>query len=317
MDILIKNSVDQLLNRLEINIDENVQSLEKKLTTLRLGMIGENRLAKVFEYYQFPFSNQILYGVSLEAGGKFQTDCLILTTNVIFLLESKNIGGKLSFEKNPERLVSEKDNGQIAVYESPEVQVERNMIQLKWWLEERGLQIPVVGAFVFTSAVHPTIVKGPERIQALFPKTIFVYINRQWEYFREKTNYLSSTELKKLSELIRVESVKKRFKQYPLKKSLHLENINIKKGVRCENCGQVGMKWHHGNWICISCNHKDRDAHIAAIQEWFLFYKETITNRECQEYLLINDRHLIKRLLKHENILEFGNTKGAYYKWNW
>ena len=314
-EIITKVNVEILLNRLEISDTEKVQILERKLATLKSGIIGEERLIKIIEHDQYPFPKQILRTVSLDAGGKFQTDCLILTPNVIFLFESKNISGKLSFEKNPERLVSEKETGQVAVYESPEVQVERNVTLLRWWLEERGLRMPVVGAFVLTSASHPIILNGPHRIPALFPKTIFSFINSNWHRYREKTKYLSLTELERLSVLILDESVKNRYKQFPLRESLQLGNLI--NGVRCNRCSRIGMKRHYGCWECPSCGNKDKESHIFSLQEWFLFNKDTITNKECRDYLMIDDRHRAKRFLKHEKILEFGNHKGTYYKWNW
>lgn len=319
MNILENLNIDVLLKRLEFSNDEELRFLEKKLTNMRTGQIGEERLAKVFENYQFPFCYQVLNGVSLnvEAGGKFQTDCLVITTNLIFLLESKNISGKLYFEKNPERLVRERENGQIDIYESPEVQVERNVILFKRWLDERNINIPVIGSAVFTSAVHPIIVKEPQRIPALFPKSVFVFIQKIWNEYQNRTKYLSIEGIERLSEQIRTESIKNRYNQFPVKLVWSNENkIRLINGVRCLKCGKIGMIRNYGYWVC-SCGHKDKIAHIPTLQEWFMLNKETITNKECRDYLLIEDRHLIKRLLKNENILEFGNTKGTYYKWNW
>lgn len=317
MNILANINVDVLLKRLEFSNNEELRFIEKKLTNMKSGQIGENRLAKIFEHYQFPFPCQVLRGISLDSRGKFQTDCLVITSNLIILLESKNISGKLYFEKNPERLVRERDDGQTDIYESPEVQVERNVILFQRWLHDRNIKITVIGSAVFTSAVHPIIVKEPQRIPILFPKSVFVYIQRMWNEHKNRTQYLSNSDLEKLSSHIRAESVKNQYVQFPLMKKWKIDkNVKLVQGVRCVKCGVIGMIRHYGYWAC-SCGHNEKDAHIPTLQEWFIFNKDTITNKECRDYLKINDRHLIKRLLKHKNILEFGNTKGTFYKWNW
>lgn len=316
LEILTKLNVDVLINRLEISNVETKQFFEEKLFKMKSGIVGEDRLNKIFNHYQFPFPYQVLKGVSLDSGGKFQTDCLILTPNLIILLESKNISGKLYFESNPERLVREKENGLIDVYESPEVQVERNVTHLKMWLEEHGLKIPVVGAFILTSAKHPIVVKEPLRIQALFPKSVFSYVHQQWNQYRNRKQFLSIDGMEKLREMIELESVKNRYEQFPLRKRWSFENVKLVQGVRCCRCNKIGMTWISRSWEC-KCGYKDKDAHIPTLQEWFIFNKNTITNKECREYLMIDSRHVIKRLLKHKCILEIGNTKGTNYKWNW
>ncbi len=112
------------------------------------------------------------------------------------------------------------------------------------------------------------------------------------------------------------ESNKNQYSQFPITKSMNSGHIRLIKGVRCNLCGKIGMLRSYGHWEC-SCGNKEKYAHIPTLQGWFIFNKDTITNRECRDYLMINDRHLAKRLLKHPNIIEFGHNKGTFYKWKW
>ncbi|SOC35141.1 nuclease-related domain-containing protein [Ureibacillus acetophenoni] len=291
--------------------------IEANLSKLKSGIIGEQRLFRMLESYRNHFPYKVVKDVSLDAGGKFQIDCMILTPKLIFILESKNIGGKLYFEKNPERLVRVKENGETSVLESPEIQVERNVALFNWWLEQQGLKIPVVGAFVFTSSTPPLILKGPERVTSLFPKSIFYYLHQKWNEYNDREQCLSKGDIDKLSKIIQIECKKNRFEQYPLRKSWNLDTVQIVNGVRCLKCSRIGMARLYGKWQCPACNHSDKDSHIPTLQEWFIFNKDQITNAECRDYLMITDRHLAKRLLKHENLLEFFSYKSTYYKWKW
>ena len=68
------------------------------------------------------------------------------------VLESKNIGGELSFKQNPSQLERENEEGKVDVFESPEVQIERNIFLLDEWLKQHGVTIPVFGVIVLTNS---------------------------------------------------------------------------------------------------------------------------------------------------------------------
>lgn len=58
-------------------VDEVSAHCTEQIHRLRAGVIGEERLRQVFEKYTLPFFSEVLFDVNLEAGGKFQADCII------------------------------------------------------------------------------------------------------------------------------------------------------------------------------------------------------------------------------------------------
>lgn len=100
------------------------------------------------------------------------------------MLECKNIVGELSFENDPPCLIRKLEDGRVDVFESPEVQVDRNMYLLKEWLNQRGIHIPIIGLIVFSS-MKSKVVKPPDHTSVIYASSIPVFlrnIKKQKEY---------------------------------------------------------------------------------------------------------------------------------------
>ena len=85
------------------------------------------KAAGVFDRYRFPFNYRVLHDVSLTSNGNFQIDTVFISPYNIVILECKNIVGELHFETEPLCLTRSLESGKKDTYESPEVQVDRNM----------------------------------------------------------------------------------------------------------------------------------------------------------------------------------------------
>ncbi|MET0786790.1 MAG: NERD domain-containing protein, partial [Paenisporosarcina sp.] len=83
-------------------------------------------------------------------------------------------------------------------------------------------------------------------------------------------------------------------------------------GVQCPICLEFGLIKHHHNWIC-SQNHKTREAHLIAMDDYFYIFGMNITNKECRRFLHIECKHIAKRLLKQMNLEEKGKNKNRVY----
>lgn len=55
-------------------------------------------------------------------------------------------------------------------------------------------------------------------------------------------------------------------------------------------------------------------AHYKAISTYFSLCKETITNKECRDFLLLNNRNEAKRILSNSGLLKCGKSSATYYK---
>ncbi|MCM3358222.1 hypothetical protein M3627_09375 [Psychrobacillus sp. MER TA 171] len=50
-----------------------------------------------------------------------------------------------------------------------------------------------------------------------------------------------------------------------------------------------------------------------ALEDWFYLYKETISNKECMEFLKLKDKHAASYLLRNSRLYPINNTKSRYY----
>ncbi|MEC1180797.1 nuclease-related domain-containing protein [Metasolibacillus meyeri] len=295
---------------LNLFIVDNLEFVEMKWRAIQAGHAGEARLRRLFDNYRL--AKDILFDISLQAVGKFQIDCLIVTERFLFILESKNITGELSFEENPARLVRVRD-GITSTFESPEVQLERNMYLLKQWLMQHGIEIPIIGAVVWTASGYPLIVKSPKRLPLLFLSMVPTFYAQQQARFPK---ILTKDDCERLVALLQAESERYKFVRYPLFPRWQVKVHEVKSGVRCV-CGSFAMRYKRASWYCSRCGHQDKQAHIATLKEWFMFVKETISNRETCELLRVKDRHIAKRLLQSANLVAVGTKRATVYKWRW
>ena len=106
-------------------------------------------LDAVFDKYKFSFEHRTFNGLNLESTGKFQIDTLFLSRQGAFILEVKNIAGRISFPEQWNQVVRLLDDGRSDAFECPSVQLERNCYLFSDWLSARNISIPVEGAVVF------------------------------------------------------------------------------------------------------------------------------------------------------------------------
>lgn len=301
----------QLLNRRLHESHEMKELIHSKMHMALAGIHGEVRVDGVFSKYSFPFEYVVLHDVSLESYGKFQIDTVFFTQYFAVVLESKNIGGKLSFKQNPSQLERVNEEGKVDVFESPEVQIERNIFLLDEWLKQHGVTIPVFGVIVLTNS-KVRVIEPPTKYNAILHQTIPIYLRN----IPRERRYISRKELHKLSTEI-LKSHKTYF-PYPMCNRWGINPNDLQTGVCCEKCEMFGMVKRKNGWNCIRCGHVDRLVHEKAIREWFVLIGDTINNRQCRKFLHINSHHVASRLLQSMDLIRTGTSQSKIeYKWKW
>ncbi|WP_277586147.1 nuclease-related domain-containing protein [Psychrobacillus antarcticus] len=301
----------QLLDLRLPEAHEMKELIRSKMNMAKAGISGEVRVDRVFNKYSFPFEYVVLHDVSLELYGKFQMDTLFLTPYFAVILESKNIGGKLSFKENPSLLERANEEGKVDVFESPEVQIERNTYLLDEWLKQKGVTIPIYGVIVLTNS-KVRVIEPPTKYNAILHQTIPVYLRN---IPREK-QCISSKDMNALSKEIITNN--KPYFPYPMCSRWGIHPNDLYTGVLCEKCETFGMGKRKNGWNCMRCGHVDRLAHEKAIREWFVLVGETINNRQCRKFLHINSHHVASRLLQSMDLIRTGTSQSNIeYKWKW
>lgn len=66
-------------------------------------------------------------------------------------------------------------------------------------------------------------------------------------------------------------------------------------------------------WYCPNCKVNNNIAHQKALREWFLLFKRSITNKECREFLQIDDIYTTNRILQSMNLRSEGTFRNRSY----
>ncbi|WP_274855149.1 nuclease-related domain-containing protein [Bacillus methanolicus] len=175
-----------------------------------------------------------------------EIDTLFLTPSFAVVFEVKNIAGSLKFIETPPQLIRTSADGQIDGFDSPAAQVERNVELLEEWIHIRGIHLPVYGVVVF--AYPKQIVElAPVKTKVLFPKLIPSYIKSLYDkpskLKKDSFNWLSTE----------IMSSHRNYIPPPICETYHIPRSDIRTGVACEFCGNLGMIKVLRNWRCSSC----------------------------------------------------------------
>jgi hypothetical protein len=269
------------------------------------GIGGEERVAEVFRRSSFSFPHHVFHDLSPTSDERFQNDNFVLTPWYGNVLEVKNIGGILEFRDNPPQLIRTREGGQQDGFESPVVQLERNVRLLQDWFHVRNIQLPIYGAVVLAYPKQIVAVP-PSKTRLLFPNLIPPYIRsipQQAQKLDVDTfNWLSTELLNSHHPFI----------PKPISESYSIPIGDFRPGVRCSPCGRIGMVKEVRTWRCPWCGAVDHLAHQGTLLEWFLVCKRTITNRECRWFLGV-DIQTAKRILTGMHWESRGTFKDRVY----
>jgi len=140
--------LEALKRRLSPNLAKKID-IDEKIRIAVAGINGEKVLEAIFKKYKLTFDHVIYHGMNLESTGKFQIDNLFLSRQGIFILEVKNIKGRIRFSEETNQMIRTLDTGQVDAFECPSIQLERNRYLLEDWFHSRHLSIPIHTAVVF------------------------------------------------------------------------------------------------------------------------------------------------------------------------
>jgi rubredoxin len=281
--------------------------LAAKQASVEAGIGGEERVAEIFRRHSFSFANHLFHDLSPSSDEKFQMDTVALTPWFGVVLEVKNIGGVLEFKDNPPQLIRTREDGHKDGFESPVVQLERNQDLLGTFLQGRNIRLPIYGAVVLAYPKQIVAVP-PAKTKLLFPNLLPTYIRslpQQGKKLDHETfNWLSA-------ELLHSHQP---FVPKPISEAYKIPYKDFKPGVRCGVCGRIGMVKLPRTWYCPFCEATDHLAHERNLREWFLIFKRTITNRECREFLGVDDIDTAKRILQSMDLTPEGKNRYRLYR---
>ena len=281
-----------------------ISHLENRTQSIEAGNSGEAYVDNFLKQVTFPKNYSILKDlhISLKDDHYLQIDSLILTQKYIAILEIKNIKGTLYFQKNPEQLLRVID-GETTSFKCPEQQIKRHAKSLGILLEQQGISLPIKPFIVF--AYSKTIVaQAPREIKAVMGCDIAMHI----EELHALPDKISSAKLRALVKFLQEHNTP--FIPRPLSTMYGLDIASVRKGLLCPKCLRIVDVIGGG---CPVCGTKKKLMLQQGLEDWFYLCKDTITNRECMEFLGLKDKHAAYYLLKNSGLHFEGKNRGRHY----
>jgi hypothetical protein len=256
-------------------------------------------------------SYTLLKDVTLRASGqRFQMDNLILTPNRIYIIEVKNFSKAIHFDTDLNQFSSGAPN-QITGYNHPITQVKAQQLKLKNWLFEHNQQIIPIHYFVAIAEPN-TLINVTGDAEAI-SNTVLHGEQIPWKImeYEEQHNTNQPIPHQKIGHSI-LNNIEE-FDMDVLKKH-EIRGEELLPGVRCVQCEQLMMKRVHQTWVCSSCQNQDKTAGLHSLYDYFLLVKPWITNKELKQFLGINSRHTVKRILKEHPDLDYSPKTKRWFK---
>lgn len=292
-----------LLSRLNPNRPQ-IPSIEEKLGTHQSGYHGETSIQFHLQYLSEP--HLILYNLRLYDGvAHFQIDILILFPTYALILEVKNRSGHLVFDRQSRQMVQEKDG--IRVGDGcPVEQAERQARLLKKWMNEHtSVNLPVFHLVVLSNSkcTFECTVPEPKVIRASSLYDTIQTIKPGGKALSKKQLFQLAYSLKDAHEEL-VPNVMKQFR---------LQRSDLVDGVGCPECDSYYMVRQGFRWYCRRCKHYSKDAHERALTEYSYLVSPFITVKEAMQFLRIESRHVVRRLLLKCAVSTSGKGKNMKY----
>ncbi len=288
---------------------EKVQEVKTKIKILKSGYNGE----KIINYQlgQIPHHKyHIFHDLRLPIGKAFfQIDALLLSPNILMNLEGKNHSGKITIEKN--QMIQEAFDTRER-FENPVSQANRHSLLLKYCMEINNVPKIFIDNLVVFSRPSSEIIISPgykEAENKVCKSHDLIKKIEEIEGYNKKV-WMNEQDILKLSDLLLKKHTPKRV---DILKLFQILESDIITGVQCPLCLIAPMIYNRHKWVCPSCQCISKDAHIGAINDYFLINKPWFTNSEIRHFLNLPSPRAIAYLLSFLNLTRIGHTSDSVY----
>lgn len=273
---------------------------------------------KALEFYLdqlSPKKYSIFHDIRLSDGKYyFQIDILILCSAFGLVLQAKNRGGEITFEKDFNQTTI-KRNGKKLRIKNPVLQARQQALKLKKWFKDHNCpEMPILYLFV-NSKEETVIITDPsnEHLNRYIcnSESLLEKINQIANYY--KTDNFSTKDLRKMKRLLLTNHVPD---DPDILKQFNLTPNDLITGVRCPKCKFLPMNYQYGNWHCTNCKRKSKMDHVPAVNDYFLLIKPTITNAELRHFLHVDSRKAAHKILTSMKLPYTGERKSRIYHKN-
>lgn len=254
----------------------------------------------------------IFQGLRLKTGEThFQMDSLLLSPSFAMIIESKNMAGTLTFNSQFNQM-DRSLNDKTDTFDDPLLQAKRHRILLLKWLMHHHYSIIPIEFLVFSSNPS-TALRNPSNDPEIYhrvcpPGRLIFKIEEFLAKYQKEV--LTIKEVKKLSKLL-LKSDQPPESHLPRFQIIPSEYLT---GVQCPSCNRYAMERYSGTWNCHHCGATSKDAHIQALEDYFLLINPTINNQQFRSFVHLPSQKLASKLLANSNLTPMGKTKNRTYR---
>ncbi|UAK16581.1 nuclease-related domain-containing protein [Sporolactobacillus terrae] len=281
--------------------------IEHDAAKLYAGWRGEQNLAYFLDGISDP-TIRIFYDLHLK---QCQIDVLLITPTFLSVVEVKNYSGTLYFPNDFGQMIRT-IGGRREGFANPILQAKRHRMHVQEWLTEHHFpNIPIENNVVIA---HPSTIV--DRADQMVKEHVFhaekmpLKLQHMIKKYQDSPNY--SRFLPQIEEVLLSDPSD----TFPnVLQKFNIPSADLQRGVLCEACHHFSMQRIFANWQCIRCGHRSKNAHQSMILHYFLLFGTTMTNKQCRDFLKIDNTKLTidllnKMGLKREGI---GRGRGQYY----
>lgn len=292
----------RLMHRLP-HSHKSCPDVEKTHYMIKAGHGGEIEVDRLLKQMRW---KECLFISDLQLSEAYcQMDTIVLTPYFALILEVKNYSGTLIFDEESMHMRQITKQGQEIGYRSPVTQVWNAREELLVLFEEMGVSLPVYAAIVLP---YPTTLV--ENIPKTFPVIYGHSLNRFIFTLPRNGQPLPNEELLRIGELLIKQHSPFSEKNYPQTFKYH--SSELKKGILCRQCGAIGSRHSARTYHCSICQVKISDGPRHALDDWFALVSPTITNRQCQDFLLLHNKNAARHVLLRAELKRV-RKKGQFY----
>lgn len=253
----------------------------------------------------------IIQDVSLSIYGQmFQMDNLIISPNAIYLIDVKNYSHTITFDTELNQFIQ--NNGKnVSGYNHPITQVKLQKLRLQNWLQENNF--PDIPIHPFIAISSPSTIIKVEGNHNKIKKIVGHGEQIPWKIMDLEKELESNQQFQHQKigyQILRncFAFDKNIFNEFPIRTQ------DILSGIRCMNCNHLNMQRRGKTWACPKCSFSDSFAPQHSIKDYLLLIKPYITNKECREFLKIESRYAMRRILNRTPELEYVPPSGRWEK---
>ncbi|WP_230593871.1 nuclease-related domain-containing protein [Lysinibacillus sphaericus] len=275
---------------------------QEQYRRLDAGFAGEQKVDREWHELLCPNTFFVLHNLCLKntAQHMHQLDTLFICPQFIFVLEIKNIHGRLEFNQLTHQCTRTKADGTVEGFPNAFTQTERHIRFLK----SLSYSLPIEGAVVIANP--SAIIVNPSKVLPIFHVS-GLHQHLQSLFKKHPQKMLTDDQLAQL-----VQGLLSKQTIPHIRTSI--APSRFRHGVLCPKCSyQHNMYFYRGIWKCSFCHYRSIEIFAEAMLDYQLLVSHSITNQQLRKFFKIDSIDTATRLLQKFQFPYTGTYKNRVY----